>query len=148
MEHRWGERMALELPVRLDARPGMLALGQTRDVSLSGAYVKTIARFPPLSGLYVELEGACRGDAELCRIPAYIVRVDEDGVAVEWREYAPSVIRRLLNEAAPRSASRRIPEPRVPPGPLPSIDPDSDSLCFAASAKPNASPSVLSQGVM
>lgn len=104
MEHRWGERIDLDLQVRLDARPGALATGQLRNVSLSGAYVRTAARIPPLTRLYLELERQCRSRGEPNRIPAYVSRADGQGVALEWCEFAPAAIHGLLADAAVRNA--------------------------------------------
>ncbi len=96
MEHRWGERVSVYAPVRLDARPRALAPGCIRNASLSGAYIQTSTRLPPGMLIAVELEG------ELCRagqrpyLHAWLVRQDAHGVAVEWCEFAPEAIRAIV----------------------------------------------------
>jgi hypothetical protein len=89
MEHRWGERTLLDQPVRLDARPRLIAVGRLRNASLSGGYVETAGIMPLGIRLHVELEWIYWKRAEHCRIPAHVVRADENGLALEWCEFAP-----------------------------------------------------------
>jgi hypothetical protein len=95
MEHRWGERMSVYVPVRLDARPKALAPGCIRNASLSGAYIQTSVRLAPGMIVAVELEGALRAP-ERPTVHAWLVRQDSHGLAVEWCEFAPEVIRAVV----------------------------------------------------
>ncbi len=103
MEHRWGERISVYVPVRLDARPRALAPGCIRNASLSGAYIETSARLPPGTLLAVELERLRLESHERCGLRACLVRQDARGIAVEWSEFAPGLIRALLARAPSRS---------------------------------------------
>ena len=42
MEHRWGQRLAVDRVVRFEAPPQAPTTGRLRDVSLSGAYVEGV----------------------------------------------------------------------------------------------------------
>jgi hypothetical protein len=41
MDHRWGERINVDLPVRLMAHPFAKRDGRLMDLSVSGAYIQT-----------------------------------------------------------------------------------------------------------
>ncbi len=99
MEHRWGERMPIYLPVRLDARPKALAPGCIRNASLSGAYIQTSAQLSPGILLDVELGMALLPGGERPCERAWLVRRDAHGLAVEWCEFAPQAIRALVASA-------------------------------------------------
>ena len=103
MEHRWGKRIPVELPLRIDARPNSIVAAVARNVSLSGAYVETAARLLLFARLNVELEWVYWSRAEPYRIPAYAVRSDAGGVALEWCDFAPAPIRAMIAAEAERA---------------------------------------------
>jgi hypothetical protein len=88
MEHRWGERMTVDLAVRLRSPVGGIAMGQMVDVSRSGAFIRT----------ELGLEFAVRIDILLSsdEVPAFVVRNASDGVGVEWCGAVPDVITALV----------------------------------------------------
>lgn len=96
MEHRFGTRRPLSLPVRLDKRGETLAFGRMLNVSLSGAYIETTRIFQPLMQIEIYC-GRFSGDpARASGIAAYMARKTITGVGVEWCEFAPAAIRRLM----------------------------------------------------
>jgi PilZ domain len=97
MEHRWGERARVDVPVRLDAGPHSLVSGIIRNVSLSGAYLETRADLSPWTPVFVELPCGLLGRGEPPdRIRAYVIRRDRTGLALEWSEFAPEIVRTLI----------------------------------------------------
>jgi len=102
MEHRWGERRSVYVPVRLDARPRVLAPGSIRNASLSGAYIQTTASLEPGAFIDIQFEGAPAPDDENCGVRACVVRRDAAGLAVEWCEFAPEPVRALLAHTPPQ----------------------------------------------
>lgn len=104
MEHRWGERFKLELPLRLYASLRTVAVARTRDVSLSGAFLEVRTRIPRLCHLIVELEEDSGIERARWRIPAYVVRGDESGLGIEWCTFGPPPIRALLCAMTPGQA--------------------------------------------
>lgn len=96
MDHRWGLRYLLDMPVRLERLPNLVAFARLRNVSASGAYIETSAA--PALDCRILLELGCRADAggERCRVPAHVVRRDERGVGIEWCEFAPRPVLTLI----------------------------------------------------
>lgn len=96
MEHRWGTRHLLDLSVRLDGAPQILAFARLRDASSSGAYVETDATLALGARVWVELAwkaGRCDDRQRIC---AYVVRRDAGGAGLEWYEFAPRPILALI----------------------------------------------------
>ncbi len=96
MEHRWGSRVGVNVPVTLDfparSEPGCLV-----DLSVSGARIRSAARPAPLTFLHVSVMPAhhhARGRP--LRIPAHVVRWTPTGFAVEWQALAEPAVRALL----------------------------------------------------
>lgn len=113
MEHRWGQRVAVHMAVRLEAHEP--AANWLRDVSSSGAFVETMRHCPMYSLLHLELTVCGRAQT----VWAYVVRVCEDGIGIEWCNFAPPGIRRLLSAPADdaratNSLGRREPVERAP----------------------------------
>ncbi|MGH8316716.1 MAG: PilZ domain-containing protein [Steroidobacteraceae bacterium] len=96
MEHRWGTRHSLDVSVRLDGRPQLLTFARLKNASASGAYVETRSGPAMLSRVWVEIDGHlhCRNDFN--RVAAYVVRKDEQGVGLEWCDFAPRAILALI----------------------------------------------------
>lgn len=55
MEHRWGQRIPVRVPVRLIAASGESVLGQTENISISGAFVLTERSVPLWARLEIEI---------------------------------------------------------------------------------------------
>lgn len=96
MEHRWGRRISLEVPVRLILEAGEPLIGRIENVSISGAFVRTARSVPVWARLEVELGRPCEpgGDPEC--IIAHVIRRTKEGVGIEWHELAPRAVRALL----------------------------------------------------
>ncbi|MDE2295674.1 MAG: PilZ domain-containing protein [Gammaproteobacteria bacterium] len=97
MEHRWGSRKEVSLPVEM-RRPGMEPLrARIEDLSLSGAKLRLPAPLPTLA----------RWDVRIGEhvVPAWVVRRTANGVGLEWCEFAPAVIATILR--APTGMRRR-----------------------------------------
>jgi len=83
MEHRWGRREHVTIPVRLCWRQRRgAANGEITNLSVSGAWIRTAAVLPLLMPLEVDMlteEGRSA-------LPAFVVRRSSGGVGIEWRE--------------------------------------------------------------
>jgi PilZ domain len=102
-EHRWGARIRVSIPVHV-ASPSVTGIdGCIKNLSLSGALVKTNFDIPLNSRVEVilKLRSALTGDAV---IPAHVTRKFNDDVGVEWCQFAPNAVKELL-----RSPSVRLP---------------------------------------
>jgi PilZ domain len=107
MEHRWGARTALDLPVTLYAGLGAIARGRIANASLSGALVCTDVQLPLLARVRVEVDD----DYTSCAphlVEAYVVRRSAVGLGLEWTDFSPPAIAALLGRGArPQVAGQR-----------------------------------------
>ena len=104
VEHRWGKRIQLNLPVQLDFGAEPLIGGRTANVSLSGAFVITREPVPSQARIDVQFEPRRPRNAKI-RVPAYIVRRTAHGIGLEWHAFAPPEIEALLAISRGRSSS-------------------------------------------
>jgi hypothetical protein len=91
MEHRWGTRVPLFAPATLQSGDRDAGIAVIVEASISGAFIETQHPVPLLG--YVRLWPLALGEAW---IDGYVVRVDDEGVAVEWLEPANDVVAALL----------------------------------------------------
>jgi hypothetical protein len=104
MEHRWGERSAVNLPVRMLRPPGIVGWGRLRDVSLTGAFIETSLPLPPLTFLEIDISIAPGGRR---RMSGCVVRRTSDGVGVEWCEPSEEGLDAIAS--LPALAARAVP---------------------------------------
>ncbi len=117
MEHRWGERIEVDIPVQVSVPPLVLGSGRIRNVSISGAWITGRFDLPPLARAFVVFDLVLGGQSEQLPIACYVARVRPDGIGVEWRELAPQIVSDLmLFAAAPAPPRNQLTEP--PPATL------------------------------
>jgi hypothetical protein len=111
MEHRWGERFAVRMTVKLSGGSSPPVTGSLENVSASGAFVRTEGRGPPRGPVAVILRQEICDRMRPVRLVAYVVRETESGVGIEWCEFAPRAIRELMirGSDADTGQSRRRP---------------------------------------
>jgi hypothetical protein len=100
MEHRWGERLTVDLAIRVAARPYSVRQARLVDLSASGAFIKVSADVRLLSRVQIALTLPHRLTHPTPMVAAYVARKGKDGVGVEWCEYAPKAVLELLRYAA------------------------------------------------
>jgi hypothetical protein len=100
MEHRWGRRVPVQLPVRIRSLDGGTpAAGHMVNLSVSGALIATEHDAGAFSGVEI----AVNNDWVL----SWVTRRDPGKLAVEWMVMAPqSVIRQLEVAELTRTAAR------------------------------------------
>lgn len=103
MEHRWGRRNVVRVPVRLIGESGEAVTGQTENVSISGAFIRTARILPLGTRLEVEFPHPDGLAEEPERIGAHVTRRTRDGVGIEWYELAPHSVRALLLAREPHA---------------------------------------------
>jgi hypothetical protein len=112
MEHRWGERVGVDLPVRITVHPFSVRSGRLHNLSVSGAFIKVDYELRLLSRIQVTIEMPQRSKHEAPVLAAYVARKYKDGIGVEWCEFAPAPIPQLLYSFSARPHIRlRKPEP-------------------------------------
>jgi hypothetical protein len=100
MEHRWGTRVQVNIPVCVEATDVPIGNGWMKDLSLSGAFIKSDRdlRLHTLVEVSIALPPPSWRTAVM---KAHVSRKLNEGVGIEWCEFAPSIIKDLV-----RSASR------------------------------------------
>ena len=101
MEHRWGNRLATKIPVRLRCMrspdSGCRCLGCLESVSASGALIRTEFGIHPAHNVAVETLSPTLGMLGR-ELPASVVRADPGEMAVEWVEFASSGVSAVMTE--------------------------------------------------
>ena len=114
MEHRWGERVGVDIPVRITAHPFSVRHGRLTNLSVSGASIKAEADMRVLSRIQLVIEIPHTTRSEAPNVAAYVTRSSKGLFGVEWCEFAPPVISELLATLSARPYVRlRKPEPAV-----------------------------------
>lgn len=101
MEHRWGERVALDCPVRLELRDGSGVAGRLRNASISGAWIETTDKLPWYAIVNVIVAAGTGLRHRTIELPACVVRMTPEGIAVEWRDMAVPTLISLMRELDP-----------------------------------------------
>ena len=113
MEHRWGERVGVDIRVRIRRHPFTVRTGRLSNLSVSGAFIRADLNLRPLTRIQVAIDLPQRPKSEAPTIDAYVARILKDGIGIEWCEFKPPEINRLLQRVAARRYHRR------PDGPTP-----------------------------
>jgi hypothetical protein len=92
---RWSRRIAVDIPVQVAADGSPRIHGYLKNLSLSGALVTTDHALRLHAYIEITIELPETGHSEV-RVMARVTRNLEDGVGVEWCEFAPSAITDLL----------------------------------------------------
>jgi hypothetical protein len=113
MEHRWGQRLSVEIPVRVSAHPFSLRRGKLRNLSVSGAFIELESDLRLLSRIQVALDHTHRSRHDAPTVDAYVTRRYKNGLGVEWCEFAPPDIAELLRSFTLRPRIR-MRKPQAP----------------------------------
>jgi hypothetical protein len=108
IEHRWGVRVRVNIPVKVSARASAGVDGCLKNVSLSGALIKADCELP----LHTLIEITIKLSPSLHVIKAHVSRKLNEEVGIEWCEFAPRAVKELLRSA-------RIGSPALAPAPSP-----------------------------
>ena len=102
MDHRCGTRFTLSLAVELEATDQPRVAGRLVVASVTGALIETRLRPPPLSPVLLRPLASEYADVE---IEAYVVRITDRGLALEWLDPACEAVLSLLpaRAVAPRT---------------------------------------------
>jgi hypothetical protein len=94
-EHRWGQRIAVDIPVEVAAPASPAIHGHLKNLSLSGALLEADheLRLNAYVEVNIELPETRRNPI---RIMARITRKLNHAAGVEWCEFAPSAVKNLL----------------------------------------------------
>ena len=102
MEHRWGERLRVSLPVRVSTHAFSQWDGKLTDISVSGAHLQGDVELRPLTRVEVAVLLPQVSKYHAHPVKAYVVRRHRDGYGIEWCEFAPLPVTVLLRTAVQR----------------------------------------------
>lgn len=106
MEHRWGRRIGVDLPVRLVLSPGGVVWGRVRNVSMTGAFVASTQSLPV--GALVSIEPMSATEHwPASALEAMVIWTSEGDAGLEWcepRESAPWAPSHRGDSSVPRGA--------------------------------------------
>lgn len=107
-----GHRIPVKLPVRLIPESGEPVIGETENISFSGALVQTARSVRLSARLQIEIILPREFGEKPERAAAHVTRKTRGGVAIEWSDFAPRTVRALLlalDPASARAAGRETP---------------------------------------
>jgi PilZ domain len=104
LEHRWGERVGVNIPVRVSAPAIARAGGCVKNLSLSGAFMESDCelRLHALIKVRIDLPPPTSRTAVL---EAHVSRKLNEGVGIEWCEFASKIVKDLLRNRSIRFTS-------------------------------------------
>ena len=101
LEHRWGERFPLDLPVQLAVNTVSGIDARLKNLSLSGALIEADFALRIHTIIEIKLPAALSARPATV-VKAYVIRKFNDKVGIEWRDFAPHPIKELLRSLADR----------------------------------------------
>lgn len=102
MEHRWGERVQVDYPVRITAHRFSVRDGRLGDISVSGALLQADLDVRILTRIQVIIDSPLRPRHRSPVIEAYVARKYKHGLGIEWCQFAPAAVSELLRAIASR----------------------------------------------
>ena len=107
-EHRWGQRVTLEVPIRLYVEGRALGRGILRNASISGALIETALELSRYTNLAVSMPTMSEVTTGSHDLAACVVRQAPGGFAVEWRDMACPAIVTLLERITGQRAAELL----------------------------------------
>ena len=103
LEHRWGERIRVNIPVHVSAAALAGVDGCMKNLSLSGALMRSDCDLRLHTLIEVRIELPLPSPRAVV-VKAHVSRKLKEGIGIEWCEFAPNIVKDLL-----RSPSVRFP---------------------------------------
>jgi hypothetical protein len=97
MEHRWGARVELDIPVRLLWSNGPAVPARMRNASISGGLIELPESLPVYATLEVEMPGGRHCTPNMA-LAACVTRTGRGFIAVEWRDMGTPPLPELLRQ--------------------------------------------------
>ncbi|MDP9082364.1 MAG: PilZ domain-containing protein [Pseudomonadota bacterium] len=102
MEHRWGERLQVDIPVRVAVHPYAVRDGKLSNLSVSGAMIRVESDARLFSQIEIAIEIPSFPKHEAPTVGGYVTRKYKEGIGIEWCEFSPRAISDLLRAMAIR----------------------------------------------
>jgi hypothetical protein len=95
LEHRWGERFRLDLPVQLSVNTVSGIDARLKNLSLSGALIEADFALRIHTAIEIKLP-MLLSEQPATVVKAYVIRKSDEEVGIEWRDFAPHAVKELL----------------------------------------------------
>lgn len=94
-EHRWGERIGVDIAVKISTSSSTGLDARLKNVSLSGALVHAgyDFRLHSLVEVCIQLPPPSRRSAV---VDAYVSRISDLEIGLEWCQFAPLIVKELF----------------------------------------------------
>jgi hypothetical protein len=102
MEHRWGERVSVDIPILLRRHARRSAEARIANISQSGALIRTNLPLPLMGRVDIHVNGHA--------LSSFVTRIESSGVGVEWCELSPKILEMALHRAGRELAALRQPD--------------------------------------
>jgi hypothetical protein len=99
MEHRWGERLNVSVPVRVSAHAFSGHVGRLTNLSVSGGHLEADMDLRLMSRVEIVVVLPYRSKHEAPAVHGYVTRRYRDGFGIEWCQFAPAAVAELLRAA-------------------------------------------------
>ena len=93
MEHRWGQRIATDVPVGVIGAPAAIGVGRILNVSTTGVLVQTRLHLPLLTLVYLETPSYL---GPIGQLTGCIVRHGASEIGIEWCDADSDAVLLLL----------------------------------------------------
>jgi len=111
MEHRWGRRIAVDIPIQIAPLGSSLRGALLANFSVTGAFIKADFGLRVLSRVRIVFASTVQPQLEALSLAAYVARNNRHGVGVEWCELASPAVTALLRALTLTSACGARAEP-------------------------------------
>lgn len=95
MEHRWGQRVRIDLPIRIKASTFGYIRARLSDLSLSGAFIEVNTDVRILCQIQVTLAMPALPMQHSVPLDAHVVRKQDSGIGIEWAHFEQATFRAL-----------------------------------------------------
>jgi len=100
MEHRWGRRIVVDIPIQMTAAgQSLMRRARLANVSITGALIKADFRPRLLSRVQIVFGSSVDPQADDLSVAAYVARSNRHEIGVEWCELASPALTNLLRAA-------------------------------------------------
>ncbi len=103
MEHRWGRRVAVDIPIQLTSADVLfMREAHLANLSITGAMIRADFRPRLLSRVQIVFGSSLTPEPDSPTIAAYVARNNRYGIGIEWCEVASPIVTELLRTAGAR----------------------------------------------
>jgi hypothetical protein len=96
-EHRWGDRVRVDIPVQLIGPTRTILDGRLTNLSLSGAFIAIDAHVPVMTDITLLIRPNGRSSIRPRAIAGYVARQIQGGIGVGWSTMAPVTIAHVVS---------------------------------------------------